>query len=157
MLALSALLVLFIASTQSQEPEVASIEKAAPSCVGSIASYPHAPAVYQIVPDATVPNGLANAAASAWNNPACNPGGTGFPTFTTAPTPGAVQVPVHVAPGINPNNGRSCGQFDDGVLQPAPVTPPPPYLLGPRLRPLASERPRGGRLFPDARCNRFAV
>jgi hypothetical protein len=115
MIALSALLIVLSASAQPQDisSDAATVDaSSAPSCVGSSASYPNAPAVYQIVPDGSVPPGIAGTAASAWDDPSCNPGGTGFPEFTTNPTPGAVQVPVHYSTGLNPANSRSCGQFD---------------------------------------------
>ena len=115
MVASAVLLLILSASSQPQEysPDAVLIESSAASCVGSQASYPNAPAVYQIVPDANVPSGIAATAASAWNNASCNPGGTSFPRFTTSPEPGAVPVPLHFnASALNDRNNFSCGQFN---------------------------------------------
>src|ERR1700728_4589215 len=85
-------------------------ESSSSPCVVINATYPNAPADYYLEPDSNFPPGIEGSAAAAWNNPSCNPNGTGFPQFATSPVAGATPLPLHYTSGLNPTNHQSCGQ-----------------------------------------------
>lgn len=89
----------------------------AAECAGSARSA-GAPVGYnkvQLVPSGVPPSLMPSfdAAYEEWNDPACNPGGTAFPTFQTNAAPDALRVVnVNFHSGSNPRNGSSCAYIE---------------------------------------------
>ncbi len=158
-MALPALLALLSALAPLQGPVADGagvVEDSTPSCVGSIASYPNAPAVYQIVPDGSVPAGIASAAASAWDSSSCNPGGTAFPTFTTTPHGGssADSAPLHHRGQPRQPACLRSVQRQHGSDQPLFTSPDAQWRRGPlRHHQHRDPEPRA-RAWPPARSRR---
>jgi hypothetical protein len=97
------------------QPEAAPKNATAPptnSCVSANVTSPtyDPAAVIQIVASGFPSSSDMPNAMSAWNSPSCNPGDTGFPTFQTAPAPGARIINIQYFSGLNPTDNRSCGQ-----------------------------------------------
>lgn len=112
MLSVALLSFFLVAEPPIAEPDSLGLESSPSSCVVPTAPNPNAPAVYQLSPDGSVPAGLVGPAIAAWNSPGCNPNGTGFPTFSSTPEPGAIVIPVRFEPGPNPAGPSECGQWN---------------------------------------------
>jgi hypothetical protein len=103
------------------KPEAAPKNSTTPpsnSCVSANVTSPtyDPAAVIQIVASGFTSSSDVPNAMSAWNSPSCNPGDTGFPTFQTAPAPGARIINMQYLNGLNPQDNHTCGQFGGNTI-----------------------------------------